>query len=200
MRTGRLTGSPACRRPPPPSSRSRISNVTPYTAAQRGAARRPPGHGVGKQCRENYVAYLRGRPEYGRNGPRRRGPPSRRTMRRPRAWRCRRTGPADVTHRGRAAGCAPGGGAGLERGLDELRGLRVDDDVPAEQHAADHLPGVRRRVARAGGGGEGTGGIGLGHTRDCRRNGPGPAAGRAAFATPFTTITGHRGCHRIARR
>jgi hypothetical protein len=56
VRTGRLTGSPACRRPPPPSSRSRISTVTPYTAAHRGAARRPPGHGAGKQCRENYDA------------------------------------------------------------------------------------------------------------------------------------------------
>ena len=34
----------------------------------------------------------------------------------------------------------PGRRTGLERGLDgsgdELRGLRVDDDVPAEQHAA----------------------------------------------------------------
>ena len=33
---------------------------------------------------------------------------------------------------------------GLERRLDsvrdELRGLRVDDDVPAAQHPADHLP------------------------------------------------------------
>ncbi len=39
-----------------------------------------------------------------------------------------------------------GGRGGLERGLDgvgdELRGLRVDGDVPAEQHAADDLPGV----------------------------------------------------------
>ena len=49
----------------------------------------------------------------------------------------------------------PGGRTGLERGLDgggdELRGLRVDDDVPAEQHAADHLPGVPGRVLRVGG-------------------------------------------------
>jgi len=44
---------------------------------------------------------------------------------------------------------------GLDGGRDELRGLRVDDDVPAEQNAADHLPGVRGRVVRAGGGGEG---------------------------------------------
>jgi hypothetical protein len=91
------------------------------------------------------------------------------------------------------ARAGPGGSVGLERGLDggrdELRGLRVDDDVPAEQHAADDLPGVRGRVVRADGG-RGTGGIGLGHTRDCRRNGPGPAAGHAGFATPFTTITG----------
>jgi len=39
-----------------------------------------------------------------------------------------------------------GGRGGLERGLDgvgdELRGLRVDGDVPAEQHATDDLPGV----------------------------------------------------------
>jgi hypothetical protein len=32
---------------------------------------------------------------------------------------------------------------GLDGGRDELRGLRIDDDVPAEQHAADDLPGVR---------------------------------------------------------
>ena len=54
----------------------------------------------------------------------------------------------------------PGRRSGSERGLDggrdELRGLRVDYDVPAEQHAADDLPGVP-------GGGGGTGGIGLGH-------------------------------------
>ena len=38
----------------------------------------------------------------------------------------------------------PGGAAAPEQGLDsgdELRGLRVDDDVTAEQHPADHLPG-----------------------------------------------------------
>jgi hypothetical protein len=72
------------------------------------------------------------------------------------------------------AGAAParrgGRRAGLQRGLDggrdELRGLRVDDDVPAEQHPADDLPGMRGRVRADGGGG--TGGIGLGHTRDCR--------------------------------
>jgi hypothetical protein len=50
----------------------------------------------------------------------------------------------------------PGGHTGLERGLDggddELRGLRVDDDVPAEQNAADDLPGIRGRVVRADGG------------------------------------------------
>jgi hypothetical protein len=75
----------------------------------------------------------------------------------------------------RAPARLPGRRTGLERGLDsggdELRGLRVDDDVPAEQNAADDLPGVWRRVARADGSGEGTGGIGLGHTRDCRRKG-----------------------------
>jgi hypothetical protein len=47
------------------------------------------------------------------------------------------------------------GGAGLERGLDgggdELRGLRVDGDVAAEQHAADDLRGVTGRVLRGGG-------------------------------------------------
>src|SRR6266568_6733832 len=46
------------------------------------------------------------------------------------------------------------GRTGLERGLDgggdELRGLRVDDDVPAEQHAADDLRGrsEERRVGK----------------------------------------------------
>jgi hypothetical protein len=56
----------------------------------------------------------------------------------------------------------PGRCTRLERGLDgggdELRGLRVDDDVPAEQNAADDLPGMRGRVVRADGGG-------LRHTR-----------------------------------
>jgi hypothetical protein len=77
---------------------------------------------------------------------------------------------------------APAWSAGLDGGGDEQRGLRVDDDVPAEQNAADDLPGMRGRVVRADGG--------FGHTRDCRRNDPGPAAGRAGFAAPFTTITG----------
>jgi hypothetical protein len=54
---------------------------------------------------------------------------------------------------------------GLDGGRDKLRGLRVDDDVPAEQNAADDLPGLRRRVVRAEGGGGGTGGIGVGRTR-----------------------------------
>jgi hypothetical protein len=40
---------------------------------------------------------------------------------------------------------------GLDGGGDELRGLGVDDDVPAEQHAADDLPGVPGRVLRVGG-------------------------------------------------
>ena len=60
------------------------------------------------------------------------------------------------------------GDYGLDGGHDEVRGLRVDSDVPAEQNAADDLPGGRGR----GGGascrplvaGEGTGGTGLGHT------------------------------------
>jgi hypothetical protein len=58
----------------------------------------------------------------------------------------------------------PGWRTGLERGLDgsddELRGLHVDDDVPAEQYAADDLPGVQGRVLRADGGASGTRGIG----------------------------------------
>ena len=55
----------------------------------------------------------------------------------------------------RAAARRPGGRAGLERGLDgvgnELRGLRVDGDVAAEQYAADDLPGVPGRVLRVDG-------------------------------------------------
>ena len=42
-----------------------------------------------------------------------------------------------------AAGTAPCLKRGLDGSRDQLRGLRVDDDVPAEQHAADHLPGMR---------------------------------------------------------
>jgi hypothetical protein len=48
-----------------------------------------------------------------------------------------------------------GGRTGLEHCLDgggnKLRGLRVDDDVPAEQHAADDVPCVPERILRAGG-------------------------------------------------
>ena len=49
----------------------------------------------------------------------------------------------------------PGGRGGLERGLDgigdKLRGLRVDGDDAAEQHAADDLPGVPGCILRVGG-------------------------------------------------
>ena len=31
---------------------------------------------------------------------------------------------------------------GLDGGGDELRSLRIDGDVPAEQHAADDVPGA----------------------------------------------------------
>jgi hypothetical protein len=69
----------------------------------------------------------------------------------------------------RASARRPGGRTGLERRLDgsgdEMRGLRVDDDVPAEQDAADDLPGVPGRVLRADGGRPGTGGIGYCSTR-----------------------------------
>ena len=34
----------------------------------------------------------------------------------------------------------------LDGGGDELRDPRVDDDVLAEQHAADYLPGVPGRI------------------------------------------------------
>jgi hypothetical protein len=51
-----------------------------------------------------------------------------------------------------ASAWRPGGRTGLERGLDgggdELRGPGVDGDVPAEQHAANDLPGVPGRVLR----------------------------------------------------
>jgi hypothetical protein len=40
---------------------------------------------------------------------------------------------------------------GLDGGGDQLRGFRVDGDVPAEQHTADDLPGVPGRVLRLGG-------------------------------------------------
>jgi hypothetical protein len=54
----------------------------------------------------------------------------------------------------RAPAWRPGGRTGLERGLDgggaQQRGLGVDGDVPAEQYAADDLPGVAGRVLRVG--------------------------------------------------
>ena len=47
---------------------------------------------------------------------------------------------------------SPGGRTGLKRGLDggghELRSFRVDDDVPAEQHAANDVADVAGRVLR----------------------------------------------------
>jgi len=49
---------------------------------------------------------------------------------------------------------------GLDGGGGELHGLRVGDDVLAEQHAADDLSGVPGRVLRADGDEAGTGGIG----------------------------------------
>jgi hypothetical protein len=45
-RSGRLRGRMQCR----------DNDRYPYTAAHRGTARRPPGHNVGKLCRQNYVA------------------------------------------------------------------------------------------------------------------------------------------------
>ncbi len=67
---------------------------------------------------------------------------------------------------GSAAGMAHRLEHGLDGSGDELRGLRVDDDVPAEQNAADYLPGVPGRVVRADDGGRGTGSIGFGHIPD----------------------------------
>ena len=55
----------------------------------------------------------------------------------------------DRAGRGAAAGRAHRFGALPGRRRDELRGLRVDSDVPAEQHPADDLPGVPGRVLRA---------------------------------------------------
>ena len=53
----------------------------------------------------------------------------------------------------RASAWWPGGRGGLEGGLDgvgdELGGLGVDGDIAAEQHAADHMACVARRVLRA---------------------------------------------------
>ena len=53
----------------------------------------------------------------------------------------------------RASAWWPGGRGRLERGLDgvgdKLRGLRVDGDVTAEQHAADDLARVPGRVLEA---------------------------------------------------
>jgi hypothetical protein len=53
----------------------------------------------------------------------------------------------------RAPARRPGGRTGLEcrldGGGDKLRGLRVNGDVAAEQHAADDLPGMPGRVLEA---------------------------------------------------
>jgi hypothetical protein len=46
-------------------------------------------------------------------------------------------------------GSAPAWSTAWDGGRDELCGLRIDDDVPSEQNAADHLPGVPGRVVLA---------------------------------------------------
>ena len=69
----------------------------------------------------------------------------------------------------RPAGRLTGLERGLDGGRDELRCLRIDDDVPAQQHAADHLPGARKRPVRADDGGGGTCSSRLGHNPDCKR-------------------------------
>jgi hypothetical protein len=70
-----------------------------------------------------------------------------------------------------------------EHASPELRGLRVDDDVPAEQNAADDLPGMRGRIVRADGGG-------LGHTRTVKETALVRLPDTPGFATLFTMITG----------
>ena len=82
---------------------------------------------------------------------------------------------------------------GLERGLDggrnELRGLRVDDDVPAEQHAADHLPGVPGRIARADGGGGGEGPVASGSvTPGLQKTAPAGLMDTPALHTSFNAL------------
>ena len=99
----------------------------------------------------------------------------------------------------------PGRRTGSERGLDgsddELRGLRVNDNVPAEQHAADDLPGVRERVAWADGGGTGTGGGGTGAppvivsptVRFTTRKEPPSEVGTGAMRGPLLRLLARRG-------
>ena len=59
-----------------------------------------------------------------------------------------------VAGRGNTSARWPGGRTGVERGLDgggdELGGLGVDGDVPAEQHAADDVASVPGSVLRIG--------------------------------------------------
>jgi len=79
-------------------------------------------------------------------------------------------------------------------GLETVAGQlapRVDDDVPAEQDAADDLPGVRRRVVRADVAGEGpvaSGSVTPGLQN--KRSWPGCWTRRICNA--FTTITRRR--------
>jgi hypothetical protein len=51
---------------------------------------------------------------------------------------------------GAAAGTAPPAWSAAWTAAATSRGLRVDDDVPAEQNATDDLPGMRGRIVRAG--------------------------------------------------
>ena len=67
-------------------------------------------------------------------------------------------------------------------------------------------PACGARVVWAHGGGGGTGGIRLGHTRDCRRSGPGPAAGHAELQRLYAdhravpARSGGHACDRVANR
>ena len=77
----------------------------------------------------------------------------------------------------------------IDGDYDPQTGLRMAAPGAGPAAVADDLPGVPGHVVRADGGGGTGGGIGLGHTRDCRRSASGPAAGHAGFAMPFTAAS-----------
>lgn len=140
------------------SRRGRDDRAVPADPASRPGLRQHP-HAAGRPGRRGLVrAARRGRPPRPdpavlaacaalRGGPAGHGiTAADRRIRlacRPASWSEQRLAPGggSTAHSARR----PGGRGGLERGL---RGLRVDDDVPAEQHAADDLPGVPGRVLR----------------------------------------------------
>ena len=78
-------------------------------------------------------------------------------------------------------------GQGVLLAVQQLAG-GADPGVADQRAGPDGRLGGQKVVRDFGGTG-----VGCGHTRDCRRNGPAELLDTPGFATPFTTIIGRRG-------